>query len=562
MLPQLPTSLFTTYWKHEYTRTITTFTRAGCDGPFTTLCDGVARAMCSPLPPQPGRFVDFAGGYWATSQTKKELPLPSTLMPVFPIPRPNCTVAPSDCHKLREYHVRKLAMHHKEYPFFNGYTWDPDWIDKEESRYSFWLQSQVPRCSNDTCMNCSFGDETVQFIQWHVEADESHLCGNSTTKVEARSIGPSLKRTAHWGTHTLTSPTVYAFHTSMRMGSCGSEHTDILVPLNPTEVSTMLFRSSTDLRPWGSVIDYRHLAYKTIGSLSYPMIPQSAYCGDDVNMALDECNTIYHDYRPVIVFSIAPEALSSIDPAWKYCENTQFAAYDPPIVLEGTVVALPTFPAPIFMTQQTPYPVATRLGLRPTETINSVKQSNDINIIPSVTMPNYGPATVPPSRIQTGAAPGLVAGVDTSNRRGHDMPNDGRKDAQAQLPTGLTRSDTVFGVSGDTFSAPRGFTGNFADYVSDKSPGISSKSDFRNKASISSGVFANPEQELGSTKKSSLSSSVKDTTISRPLIIEAVPTQTTTQSASGSIHLERFTTAWMAVVFILGILFPYIIVRL
>jgi hypothetical protein len=225
----------------------------------------------------------------------------------------------------------------------------------------------APHCSSREfapCIMCGFSNATVQFLHWPVDADESHLCPNRDAANATAAVSSSLPSgqvvTAKWSEFTLTSPTAYAYFKEMTHDNgCGSTHTNILLPIRPEDVSTIVNQNiydGTSMKNAGlkaSKLDYRHLAYSTIGSFSVPLIPHSAYLGDGKCGYLGpQCQTIFQDYQPGILYKFYPGALRSVDPAWSDCENQQFVAWDPPIVLKPSSgdlpkVTLPRFPIPL-----------------------------------------------------------------------------------------------------------------------------------------------------------------------------------------------------------------------
>jgi hypothetical protein len=379
-----PPSLIFTSWKTYSVRTDYT-TGTNCDGPFTTLCDGVARAMCSPSTAQVLSEVETVTRY-VTSQTK---PWPAMITP-FPIPRPDCVISPAECAGLWNHLADDLASWSK----VNGIHDLDDLcleepkpeVCKEENWPSFELDPKNPQCSGsekDACLRCVFYSETVKLLYWNVDdADELFLCKASnitfaqenTTKLQEESTKPKEKSsipsrvmTAKWSTFTLTSPTVYAFYTTLKdENGCGSLHSNVLVPVDPAEVSTMVHRGQHYQGPFVSRVDWRHFAYKSSGSFSYPLVPRSAYCGDNIRTGGESpCGTIYHDYSPGLDFRIAANVLGRIDPAWRYCNNGQQMAFDPPIALSPTeMLAKPSLPAlrPANGASDALFPAATQVG--------------------------------------------------------------------------------------------------------------------------------------------------------------------------------------------------------
>lgn len=268
--------------------------------------------------------------------------------------QPSCKVDDDTCNQMWEYQARELENWNGRVGLFDEFSNTTSGTGEDNKPPII----QPPICLNqnhDRCLQCGFHNETVQMLYWNVDADETHLCpGKDTILSSIGTISPLDKpATAVWQGFTLTSPTVYAFYTQMaeEMG-CGGFHTSVLVPIDPTEVSTMVFPVNTDDHlPMVSRVDFRHFAYTTIGSHSVPLIPKRAYCGDNRQIILPgECSTIYHDYRPGVVFRIDSEVLRSIDPAWRYCRKQQFMAWDPPIILHvetGVTLAPATLPTSV-----------------------------------------------------------------------------------------------------------------------------------------------------------------------------------------------------------------------
>jgi hypothetical protein len=266
----------------------------------------------------------------------------------FLVPFPECKVASSDCTQLWDEFTSWNTIQNMGRGYLEDNTPQPTGAEPH-----------LPFCSTDqsgTCWTCGFSEATVNFLHWAAYTDESHLCANhdaNNTYVVVPSGTPAQIMTARWKEFTLTSPTAYAYFPTMKHDfGCGAIHTNILLPVRPDDVSTLIMRpiasSPGVFEPMeASKLDYRHLAYTKIGSLSVPLVPHSAYFGDEKCGYLgDECKTVYHDYQPGILYRAYPGALRSIDPAWKACSNQQFAAFDPPIVLTPMPLELPKVTMP------------------------------------------------------------------------------------------------------------------------------------------------------------------------------------------------------------------------
>jgi hypothetical protein len=160
----------------------------------------------------------------------------------------------------------------------------------------------------------------------------TYCCGDGKTiPIVPSGSGPV---TATWGNMTLTSPTIYAFFSTMQHSDgCGILHRNVLVPLEHSDIVS--FSQSADLEEGVmktdfSLFNWADMAYNTInGNSSYPLIPHSVYrrreeciyryLNTQLNSSGGYCDTIYPDYKPTIAFKIANKYLTKIYPAYKYC---------------------------------------------------------------------------------------------------------------------------------------------------------------------------------------------------------------------------------------------------
>lgn len=333
-------SFFTT-WLETVTKT-KSWTIASCDGPFTTLCDGIPRAVCSPSTPQ-SMLVISTVSYVTSSQTA------TREVTSFSIPYSTCTLNREECARLWNDYVTSKATYDKALGMF-------DYLESNRvTQSTFRPLPKMPACLYSEfgpCMgSCNFNPDEVQVevLLWNREVDGSHLCPtknltanpplvssrlefNTTATPPPITRGPGTSMTAMWGKSTLISPTLYVFFSKMRFPGCGSPHSSILIPLDPTELSIF--------PPEGlpTRVNLDDFAYKTVGpGLSFPLVPSVAYVHDHrCTYIPGECRTMYHDFQPAIIFRIGPEVLSSIDPAWRHCGYQQFLHYDPPRILQAT----------------------------------------------------------------------------------------------------------------------------------------------------------------------------------------------------------------------------------
>jgi hypothetical protein len=195
-----------------------------------------------------------------------------------------------------------------------------------------------------------------------------------STTSPTRGLSEQPSGTVIFRNWTLTSPTAYAYFSTLRYQGLGKDHSNIVIPLDADDIN-LIHRS----RAWdpsqrigdfqfGNRMEFADLAYQTVGSMSYPLVPASKYRRQEKCDLLGlPCSTIYHDYDPKIFFRMDPKVLRSIDPAWERCGYEYFVGLDPPIVLNTAErVALPE---PTTTTTRTPPPKAsfptTREGMRP-----------------------------------------------------------------------------------------------------------------------------------------------------------------------------------------------------
>jgi hypothetical protein len=306
--------------------------------------------MCSPPVPTPMELIDLPIERYAYRQTKSIITTFS-----YPEPSPQCLVAPNDCTRLWEERITFVTSISTGRGYFDA--GDPNWPPGED-------EPPTPNCLEKqfgSCHYCMFEHAAVEFLHWADDFNESHLCPTNRTIPRIRvvqSVTSEEMKTAKWNGLTLTSPTPYVFFRDMtHEGGCGSPHTSILLPVIRDQVSSMDYISIHGdgvTRDLGAVkLDYRDLAYTTIGTYQVPLVPHASYLGDQKCPNLgDECKTIYDDYQPVILFRLYPGEIGKVDPAWKYCDRQQFIARDPPnppiALIPTAVVAKPSVSPAMF----------------------------------------------------------------------------------------------------------------------------------------------------------------------------------------------------------------------
>jgi hypothetical protein len=301
----------------------TTVFGGSCPGPFTTLRDGIPRALCTPTSSPTITITTLDDPFhWF---------VPENAAPVtFPLPPPPCSI---DCAAIFEDYYKVRTSRFLEIKELYGAS-PGDLAPTGYGVVSNCMGQWPPDCYRE----CSF-NKKVSLMYWPTDGRNESLGDLDGSTVTTAQISKT-PRTIKWNNHTLTSPTVYVFYGTMaNLRNCGSQHTDILIPLNSKDVYVapidhMLKLGMVD---WGFrtiPMDFKDLAFQTVGTMSYPLVPHSMYTNQLKCAVLGvDCKTIFHDYRPVIVFQIDPAILRSIDPAWAKCGYEFQTAYDPPTAL-------------------------------------------------------------------------------------------------------------------------------------------------------------------------------------------------------------------------------------
>jgi hypothetical protein len=326
---------------------VSSFVAATCSGPVTTLTDDIPRALCSPnvkLTILKTTIITYreTSTTAATSETTQ-----------YAVPRPTCKVDFDDWKGLWEKNFRQ------DEKVWNDWKGDiVDWWTADSpSTVPYpalpadigageWCPGTNAECS---CFrSCLFEPEDVKMLYWP-------MSGNETPS----SLGKGSKSeivTAMLGSITLTSPTIYAFFTTLQRkppfgfateDRCGGIHTSVAVPLESDNivswvpakgpVTNWLEDYSPELFTW------EHLEVSTVGgNTTIPLVPYSAYLAQPKCQYVN-CATIFNDYFPSVAFKIPSTILSSIDPAWGGCATQFFRFSDPPIALQpNSHIALPT----------------------------------------------------------------------------------------------------------------------------------------------------------------------------------------------------------------------------
>jgi hypothetical protein len=210
------------------------------------------------------------------------------------------------------------------------------------------------------CRACTVQGGTVEVLFWPPEnkASINKTRGTSTRNFSNSSTGfqDSVSQplvTAMFGTHTLTSPSVYiSFQTAYALNDCGrtvgKAMPGALLPMDPES----LFTVQAGLDYFEVTSGGTQTTFYQSASFDYNdfvgLVPPSAYTNQPRCLAYG-CYTIYPDYHPQLVL---PPQVRSMDPAWENCALDWHGSWDPPIALsKADAIAVPTDPAEASFTE-------------------------------------------------------------------------------------------------------------------------------------------------------------------------------------------------------------------
>lgn len=198
---------------------------------------------------------------------------------------------------------------------------------------SAWL-----RCTKGpNCRACTVQGGTVEVLFWpqNKGAGGNTIAKQSTNRTVAvrnEELQPLV--TAMFGTHTLTSPSVYiSFQTAYALNDCG--HTvgkarpGALLAMDPESLFTM--RAGFDyfeLTSGSTQTTFYESASFNYEDFNGP-VPPSVYTHQPSCLA-SGCYTIYPDYHPQLAL---PPQVRGMDPEWESCALDWRGSWDPPIAL-------------------------------------------------------------------------------------------------------------------------------------------------------------------------------------------------------------------------------------
>jgi hypothetical protein len=249
------------------------------------------------------------------------------------------------------------------------------------------------------CRACTVQGGTVEVLFWppasKIASNGTHIA--PTQGFPSGSISPhnNISQpivTAMFGTHTLTSPSVYiSFQTAYAINDCGQTVGKVmpgaLLPMDPHSLFTMR-----------AGLDYFEVSSGSIRTTFYQSasfdyndfdgpVPPSAYTHQPSCLA-SGCYTIYPDYHPQLAL---PPQVRSMDPAWASCALDWRGSWDPPIALsKADAIATPTKPSEVTFTE--PASPKSTIGNSATMTSQPVGSSDASQIVPGSSSTTLGDA--------------------------------------------------------------------------------------------------------------------------------------------------------------------------
>jgi hypothetical protein len=329
-----------------------------CSDLFTTLCDGIPRAVC------PVSSTTTAVWLWHGSSILRGQPV-TTRPETFPISKPNCDIEPLDCNRLanemaaswsQQYTLLKPSERKlKVMPFgCNTVKFSPFWdsqnglnqaknnlrIDEEYVFRNDLSLPAIPMSSRLRCLSCrpSTGiDVDMLFWTRRNVIVEDIVCPESHSHVISTSSYISEYTTIFHG-NTLIYPTPYAFFPTYMVEHCGTTRYNVAVPLESAGIRTQSLNPSNKKKVFEGVLTPEHWSVKTVtvnGTIrTYPLIPYSAYFAQKGILFKFTAETIYNDYIEMIDLQMDGRKLYVVDKQWRFCNTTLDLRWiDPPIWL-------------------------------------------------------------------------------------------------------------------------------------------------------------------------------------------------------------------------------------
>jgi hypothetical protein len=368
---------------------------------ITSLANSTVYSLCDGWPRLNGTTKVIKQTDWRTATSTTFFITTSAVSTA--VPAPNCTIVKSDCDVLYTSWSSEDSAYNATISAYESYVASAN-SASVETTIRRPVQTYVsPICGSPTPNSplwmvgpntCVVNDATVQLLYWPVTRQPGDLCRSNASLATIGPTIPGKPNTVEYEGTTLTSPTVYiALDGTWQLTSSGTtftDHTQVLLPQMPTDVSSMCGNLGGGYTP--QRVDYADFegpapanAYRCqprcftrpyapvwVNSASVisgfalenVTVPESTrtYFLDEYDGLVTEnlCSTIWDDYRPAL--SIPPEfsTMSPIqhgsfgDCGFLFDPNAIF--YDPPkALIQRTAIVEPTSPG---TTSATPPPTA------------------------------------------------------------------------------------------------------------------------------------------------------------------------------------------------------------
>jgi hypothetical protein len=367
----------------------------------TSLANSVVYSLCDGWPRLNGTTSVIKQTDWRTATSTTFFITTSAVSTA--VPAPNCTIVKSDCDVLYTSWSSEDSAYNATISSYESYVASANSASVETTIRRPIRTYISPICGSPTPNSpfwtvgpntCLVNDATVQLLYWPVTRQPGDLCRSNASFATIGPTIPGKPNTVEYEGTILTSPTVYiALDGTWQLSSSGTtftDHTRVLLPQMPTDVSSMCGNLGGGYTP--QRVDYADFegpapanAYRcqprcfthpyapvwvnsesvisglALGDVTVPESTRT-YFLDDYNGLVTEnlCSTIWDDYRPAL--SIPPE-FSTMSPVqhgdfgqcgFLFDSNAIF--YDPPkALIQRTAIVEPTSPG---ASSATPHPTA------------------------------------------------------------------------------------------------------------------------------------------------------------------------------------------------------------
>jgi hypothetical protein len=334
-----------------------------CSDAFTTLCDGIPRAMC-PLSASTAVYT-FEVPYSLFGQ-------PVTTRPkLFPIKPPSCNIDIFDCSRL-VWEAQQSAQEETNFlanvqdrgglrlgcsvpPFyrepsvlFKNYSISGTKISSEYILSTDLNLTAIPFSARTHCNMCvpEFHDDVqVDILFWKRDFDQSFVCSDN----KSHPIASVQSYTATYSGNIIVYPTPYAFFSTYSVNGCGTPVYNVALPLLSGDPRTLgteaLNRTDGRTRAFAKQLTPEHWNVMTVNInntiRTYPLVPWSAYSAQKRVIFKSIVKTINNDYVEMIVYYIDTRNLRTVDGQWQYCNASKFEMQwiDPPVWLTPAPLA-------------------------------------------------------------------------------------------------------------------------------------------------------------------------------------------------------------------------------